>query len=154
MNFDALTDTDIQELIDMPKRVTNANARWKDNRGSRQKNYTVDGGDHLFRIYMRQNLFDQENFSCGLAVIKPNGEPLTLLRYNGSSHPHGDIKYACHIHKTTEHSIMIGAKPESFAKETSEYSSLDGALSSMVRDANISGILQLKPDQPDMFTNR
>jgi len=105
----------------------------------------------LFELYLRQNQMDIDNFSCGLSVIKPNGQRLTLLRYNGSNHSHGDITFACHIHKATEKAINEGKSPESHAKETDLYHTLVGALSHLVEDANIGGLPKLKTDEPDLF---
>ena len=151
MNFSQLTDSDIHSLVSMPKRVTNPAARWTTYPGHRQKNYAVQGGDLLFNLYLRQSDLHQNNFSCGLWLLKPDGEKLTLLRYNGSSHPHGDIHFKCHVHKATEAAISKGKKPEHYATETDEYHSLNGALFCICQDANISGLRDLKPDEPDLF---
>jgi len=151
MNFDALTDSDIKYLINLPKQVKNPNIRWAVKPSHRQKNYKVVGDDYLFELYLRQGIMDVENFSCGLSVIKPDGQRLTLLRYNGSNHIHHDIQFSCHIHKATEHAINIGRKPESFAEKTEIYHTLDGALYHLVRNADIKGLLALKADEPDLF---
>ncbi len=78
MNFDALTDSDIKYLVGLPKQVKNSNIRWAVKPSHQQKNYKVVGGDYLFELYLRQGLMDVENFSCGLSVIKPDGQRLTL----------------------------------------------------------------------------
>lgn len=52
MNFDALTDKDIAELINLEKKVKNPGSRWSENRGNRQRNYNVSGGDFLFSKQM------------------------------------------------------------------------------------------------------
>ena len=154
MNFDSLTDGDISALIQMPKRVVNPSAKWRAVRGSRQKSHKVQGEDRLFQLFLRQNEYDQRNFCCGLSVVKPDSQHLILLRYNGANHPHGDIEYACHIHRATESAITAGLKAESFAAHTDEYSTLDGALFCVCRDANIEGLAGLKPDQPGLFNHR
>lgn len=151
MNFDELTDKDIDSLIAIPKMVSNPNARWLDNRGSKQKNFELTSKHYLFTLYLRQNTFDEEHFSCGLAVIKPDGQRLTLLRYNGSNHPHGDILYECHIHKATEKAMQAGKKPDNHATKADRYHSLNGALYCLCNDANISGLPNLEADQPDLF---
>jgi hypothetical protein len=151
MNYDALTDTDIEALIATPKRVKNPSARWRDGRGSKQCNYNLEAGDFVFLLYLRQNTFDAEHFSCGLTLVKPDGQKLTLLRYNGSNHLHGDIKYACHIHKVSEKGMVAGKKPDRYAKETVKYHTLDGALFNLCQDANITGLANLKADEPDLF---
>lgn len=75
---------------------------------------------------------------------------MTLARYNGSSHPHGDISYRPHIHRATEKAILAGRKPESEAEETNRYRTLQGALACLVKDFNVMG-LQTQRDQPRMF---
>ncbi|MGI9229819.1 MAG: DUF6978 family protein [Gammaproteobacteria bacterium] len=149
MNFDSLTNNDIKNLIEMPKLIENPSAQWKTFRGSQQRNYTARGNGYLFRLFERQNKKDTDNFSCGLGVVKPDSQLLILLRYNGCSHTHGDIKYACHIHKATEQAIVDGKKAESFATPTDEYRTLKDALYCLCRDANISGLVDLQ--QPNLF---
>jgi len=79
-----------------------------------------------------------------------SGETLTLARYNGSSHRHGEIEYACHIHRATEEAIREGRKPESHAEQTTRYHRLSGALDCLVNDFHIEG-LETQPDQPELF---
>lgn len=147
MNFNELTDKDIDALIKTPKKVTNSTINWIENRGSLQKNYKLTSNNFIYTLYLRQNLFDKEHFSCGLSVLKPDNKKLTLLRYNGSNHPHGDIMYECHIHKATEQAIKEGKKPESHAIKTDRYFTLQGALYCLCQDANITGITDLKADK-------
>lgn len=151
MDFDNLTEIDIERLISLPKKVVNPNTRWVELRGSKQINYQLKAEGFSFSMYLRQNTYDLEHFSCGLVCIKPDGQKLSLLRYNGSNHPHGDILYACHIHKATERAIREGKKPDSYAEQTDRYHSLDGALFCLCEDANISGLPDLKADHPDLF---
>lgn len=151
MNFDQLTDKDIDDLIRLPKRISNPAARWQDKPGHRQRNFNIVASNHSFILYLRQNLFDDKDFSCGLKVIKPDGQPLTLLRYNGGGHIHGDIKFACHIHMATEQAILSGSKPESHAEATAQYRTLDGALACLLEVACIDGLNNTKKDEPDLF---
>lgn len=151
MNFDQLTDDDIRALLALPKRVTNPTVRRQDKPGHRQRNFKVEGGDFSFELYMRQNQFDTVDFSCGLKIIKPDGQPLTLLRYNGGGHIHGDIAYACHIHRATQAAITAGKKPESHAEPTLAYRTLNGALAQLLEDAAITGLLHVAHDAPDLF---
>ncbi len=153
MNFEEPTDNELEQLRIMEKRVANPKAQWKDKPGHRQRNFLLDGDDYRFEIYMRQNMNDTKDFSCGLDVIKPDGTKLTLCRYNGSSHKHGKIPFRCHIHKATNEAIMKGWKPESHADETNRYRTLGGALYCLVNDCGISGLSNLNPDEPDMFEN-
>ena len=117
----------------MSKRVTNPGARWlekpKVRPAHRQRSFQLIGTsdrEDRFLIYQRQNLMDRHDFSCGIAYL-PRGAPqLTLARYNGPSHEHGDISYRPHIHKASERAIAAGKKAESGAAETSRFESLEG----------------------------
>lgn len=151
MNFDALNDAEIDQLIKLRKQVTNPNVRWTVKPGHRQRNFKLEEADHWFELYLRQSLFDEADFSCGLKVIKPDGQSLTLLRYNGAGHAHGEIKFMCHAHTATERAIRTGKKPESHAEIATRCRTLDGALYCLVRDANIDGLPNVGPDELDLF---
>jgi hypothetical protein len=98
----------------------------------------------------------EDDFSCGLSWIAPNGEPLTLCRYNGPSHNHPNrlenekLGYVCHKHKTTERYIDANKKPEGFATATTDYSTLKRALFFLLNECNISGISS-EPDLAQLF---
>lgn len=153
MSFESLTDQKISELLNCQKHLTNPNARAKMQDGHEQYNYKVkalDESGHMFEIYKRQNkrLGMEEDFSCGISWVAPNGETLTLKRYNGPNHNHpnhleGGVKlgYNCHIHITTEKYIRANRKPDGFATITDKYSTLDGALHCLVKDCNVTGIV-------------
>lgn len=88
--MDPLPQTKIDELLSMAKRIKNPNARAVPKGQHEQTNYQVIGPDEsfLFILYCRQNKNIRDDFSCGLSWNTPSGEVLTLVRYNGSSHPH------------------------------------------------------------------
>jgi len=165
MSLDTMTDDRILDLVNVPKRVTNPQARRRIENGYARQNFTVqseDGTLSTFEIYLRQNQRPemQDNFSCGLRWIAPNGESLTLRRYNGPSHRHGNrlenatLDFKCHIHFASEKYIQSGLKAEGFAEETNRYRTLEGALHCLVTDCKITGI-QTRPDaleQEDLFT--
>ena len=157
MNLKLYTDEEIAELRSTPKRVTNPNARWlkkpKLKPAHRQRNFKGSGKDReiRFSVYLRQNLTDENDFSCGISYRPRGSSSLTLARYNGSSHPHGDISYRPHIHRATERAIVAGRKPESEAEETNRFETLDGALACLVEDFNITG-LKTRHDEPRMFS--
>lgn len=153
------TDDELNDLGQLPKRVTNPGARWSEKPGvhpvHRQRTFratgtTEDDQQLRFLIYQRQSLRDQHSYSCGIVYRAPGGVRLTLARYNGSSHQHGDIRYQPHIHRATEAAITDGKKPEHAAEETTRYQTLEGALACLIEDFSLSGI-RANPDQPSLF---
>lgn len=162
-----LTDEQISSLLSAKKTVINPGAKWKEQRGSKQKNYSLESDDgHRFTLYIRQNVRLPHGFSCGLSLEHPIAGPVTLTRYNGSDHEHRNpldglkLEPACHIHMATERYMQAGRKPEHHAECTDRYTDLDGALRSIVEDCNIYGIrlaaIKAEPEtndnQPDMFS--
>lgn len=163
------TDEELQELREMPKRVTNPRARWSKKPTNKpvhnQRSFKVQSewktkiptlaGQvvYLFEIYQRQNLLDGKDFSCGIAYLPPGGSRLTLARYNGPSHQaHEDIVYRAHIHIATAAAMAAGKRPEHGATETNRYETLEGALACLLTDFNIAG-LTAKQDHPRLFPN-
>ncbi len=153
MTIRLYTDDELAKLRSMPKRVTNPGARWVTKPGHRQRNFQVTGREDLsasFAVYQRQSGSDTKDFSCGIAYLPQGGSRLTLARYNGSSHVHGDIAYHPHIHNATERSIADGRKPESEAEETDLYTTLDGAFRCLILDFQLQGIAVPPPDEPTL----
>lgn len=151
MAFESLTDDKIADLLNCPKRLTNPQARSKNKEGHEQINFKVtstDGSGHKYEVYKRQNLREEmeDDFSCGISWIAPNGETLTLKRYNGPNHDHPNhlekvrLGYTCHIHIATEKYIKANRKAEGFAEATKRYNTVEGALHCLVTDCKISGI--------------
>jgi hypothetical protein len=156
MAFESLSDDKIDDLLNCPKRLTNPQGRSKNRDGHEQFNYKVtatDGSGHEFEVYKRQNLRDdmEDDFSCGISWVAPNGETLTLKRYNGPNHDHPNhieknrLGLTCHIHIATEKYIKANRKAEGFAEATNRYNTVEGALHCLVTDCKISGI-QTTPD--------
>ena len=151
------TDEELEAFRSMPKRITNPRARWLEKpRGRpshRQRSFQASGGDDeqvRFLVYQRQNLEDEHDFSCGISHL-PRGAPsLTLARYNGPSHEHGDIVYRPHIHRASERAIAAGRRAESDATETGRFASLEGALACLLEDYNVSG-LDVSHDAPRLI---
>ena len=153
------TDDELRELGRLPKKVTNPGAHWSEKPSAypvhKQRIFqaTATTGDdrrHRFLIYQRQSLRDEPSYSCGIAYLPPGGPRLTLARYNGPNHQHGDIRYKPHIHRATEAAILAGRKPEYAADETTRYETLEGALACLIEDFRLSGI-RAKPDEPSLF---
>ncbi len=150
MTIRLYTDQELDELRSMPKRVTNPGARWASKPGHQQRNLQVIGLQDAaarFAVYLRQNEEDEADFSCGIGYLPQGGRRLTLARYNGPSHVHGDIAYRPHIHRATERAIAAGRKPESEAEETDLYTTLDGAFRRLILDFQITGITVPPPDE-------
>ena len=134
-------------LRSMAKRISNPRARWlekpKTRPVHRQRAFQVSGGsdgESRFLIYQRENLLDGLDYSCGILYLPRGGLSLTLARYNGPSHEHGDIAYRPHIHRASEKAIAVGRKPESDAEETERFETLAGALACLINDFNVTGI--------------
>ncbi len=147
MNDRLYTTAELDELRSMPKQVTNPRARWlekpKTRPAHRQRQFEARGRKNeeaRFSIYQRQNLVDDSDFSCGIAYLLPGGQRLTLSRYNGPSHEHGDIAYRPHIHCASEQAITAGRKPESEAHETDRFQTLEGALACLIEDFDLDGL--------------
>ena len=141
------TEAELDALRLMPKRITNPRARWlekpKGRPAHQQRSFQASGGgdeDVRFLVYQRQNLDDEQDFSCGIAYLPRGAQPLTLARYNGPSHEHGDIVYRPHIHRASETAIAAGRKTEADATETGRFETVDGALACLTEDFNVSGV--------------
>lgn len=112
MPFESITDVKIYELLSMAKKVINPRSRSKEKDGHEQYNYKLhsETEDVEFELYTRQNLHEgmEDDFSCGISWLAPNGESFTLKRYNGPSHKHKNqlegtsLDYKPHIHLSTE----------------------------------------------------
>jgi hypothetical protein len=134
--------------------VTNPHARWTEKPGHRQRNFQACGQQDesvRFSIYQRQNVRDDNDFSCGIEYIPRVGARLTLARYNGPSHRHGEIVYRPHIHRATAGAIAAGKKPESEAEETDRYANLEGALGCLAEDFRLQGLSISNNNQVSLF---
>jgi hypothetical protein len=159
MAFESLTDERIQQLLTMPKRVTNPTARQVEDANHEKRDYVVESsdGNERFKLFVRQNKTITDDFSCGLQWLPAGGESLILARYNGSSHEHPNrlegtkLSFVCHIHHTTERYLQANLKPEGFAAaEAATYKTCHGALHQLIVDCNITG-LDTEADHPELF---
>ena len=147
MDTRVYTDQELDVLRAVRKQVVNPRSRWTDKPATapahRQRSFKVVGEDDeasRFEVYQRQNLLDKDDFSCGIAHVPLGGSRLTLARYNGPGHEHGDIIYRPHIHRATVEAIAAGKKPEREAEETGRFTTLEGALACLIDDFNIGGL--------------
>lgn len=139
--------------------MSNPGSRWSekpsDHPVHRQRSFlaigtTANGQECRFSIYLRENIRDVANYSCGILYLPRGATKLTLARYNGSNHKHGIIHYKPHIHQATEHAIATGQRPENIAEETTRYRTINGALACLVDDFHVIGITT-NHDLPDLF---
>ena len=151
------TDEELDALRIMPKRIDNPRSRWSEKPAGapshQQRSFKARGGgdeQSVFEIYQRQNIQDDTDFSCGIVHVALDGSRLTLARYNGSGHEHGDILYRPHIHRATEKAIASGRRPEREAEETDRYQTLEGALACLLEDFSIAG-LRAEHDHPRLL---
>lgn len=145
------TKRELQNLRELSKTVTNPKVR-RHRKPTKCPVYeqltfevtgtTTYGMECRFLVYQRKCLRDAFNYSCGIVYLPPEGSPLTLARYNGPSHRHGDIKYKAHIHMATEDAIADGRRPESLAIETTRYRSIGEAFMCLAQDYKLSGFDQ------------
>lgn len=161
MGMETLTDEQIAQLLAVPKRVENPQARERQEGKHTRRDYRVvsEDGAHRFSLFARQSTRIADGFSAGLLWHAKSGEEVILLRCNGSDHPHPNkieqqrIEFQCHVHITTERYIQANRKPEGYAEATDAYRTLAGALHELARRANIRG-LTTEPDGPishDLF---
>ena len=159
MNSRLYADAELTELRSLPKRITNPRARWLEKPTGRpayrQRTFQASGQqdqESRFSVYQRQNLNDESDFSCGILYLPVGGSSLTLARYNGPSHKHGDIAYQPHIHRASEEAIAAGKKPESQAEATNRFQTLEGALACLIDDFNLIGVSAQHDDQLRMLS--
>ena len=155
MNTHLYSDKELARLKAMLKRATNPGARWQEKPSAapthRQRSFqVVSQTDVRFAIYQRENLADEDDFSCGIRYCPLGAAPIVLARYNGASHIHGEIAYCPHIHSTTAAAILAGRAPDFEASETDRYSTLEGALACLLEDYNVTGI-NAQRDEPRLF---
>ena len=158
MNNKLYTDGELTELRSLPKQIVNPGARWsekpRERPAYRQRTFQASGQqdeEARFSVYQRENLKDESDFSCGILYL-PTGSPsLTLARYNGPSHVHGDIAYQSHIHRASERAIAAGKKPESEAEASDRFQTLEGALACLMQDFNVTGLDAQNDDQLRML---
>ncbi len=81
---------------------------------------------------------------------KRGGKPISLVRYNGSSHVHGEIRYDYHIHQAAANAVESGRKIDSHANQTDRYKTVEGALACLIEDCQVSGI-DAKHDGQDLL---
>ena len=157
MTEQLFSDDELEHHRTAPKRITNPRARWVAKPGHHeQRNFEAvsEIDDRVrFRVYQRRNLDDDQDFSCGLAVIGSGGRPLSLMRCNGANHRHGTIHFRCHVHRATAGAIAAGRKADDQAEATDRYRTLEGAFAYLVRECRIQGV-PARPDEERLAIGR
>lgn len=148
--------SDIHTLSDMELEFFRTEAKRKAS-GSREKAKMGHSGrefeltselnpDRRFRLFIRQSTSNSAVFSVGLALILA-GSDLRLCRYNSDHHGHRNILEKqrlppmFHKHIATARYIAAGLDSDGFAEPATGYSTVQGALSRMLADCAIFGIL-------------
>jgi len=138
-----LSDQEIEELIQCPKRITEppkkemqlVDGHWRND----MKLQSVSEM-HEFSVFMRKNEDFEENFSIGLVYhareVRGN---IHLLRCNGPHGPHVlfDHHDRFHIHKADSKNLDSGMRAERNAYITKEYASFQDALGYFLKKCNI-----------------
>lgn len=143
-----MNDLEVNRLIEIEKIYSNGVLRWKTQKRSKRCDCILHANeiDGYFVLYARQNEIDIDNFSCGIKLVRPGKEDITLLRYNGSAHEHTNIlereviDFECHIHMATERYANTGYKIDHYATRTNEYIDLKGAIKCLILRSNIQGL--------------
>ena len=137
----------IEEFMQEHKVLPN---NWRNQLYKDEKLFVVGNYDNKFGIKIRQSSVYPLDFSAVLTVSIPlSNIEFRLRRYNGSTHPHpnpieGSVVNGFHIHYATERYQKRGDDEETYAKETSRFSDLDGALRCLFKDANFEEPPQLQ----------
>lgn len=145
----ALSDNDIHRLILSDKTIHSSS--YFDLQNSMKakgphKEYEVvakstKGEDFLIKV--RQSTLNPLDFSAILCYIIPHSNTLfRLKRYNGKSHEHrnkieGTIFYDFHTHTATERYQEQGFYEDAYAEPTGNYSNLNGAIDTMMKECQI-----------------
>jgi hypothetical protein len=146
MDFQTLSDIQLDAMRRAFKTITNPAARWVTKGGHREKNYAlhdVDSPQETYRVFLRVSASNASAFSVGLARVYSPDEVLVLVRYNGPYHPHRNIlegtkvPVGYHKHLTTQRYIAAGLDPTGYAEPISDYNRVDGAFDCLCRDCGV-----------------
>ncbi|HDR9046246.1 hypothetical protein [Burkholderia vietnamiensis] len=165
VDFLLLTDADLTEMRQTPKRIVNPSARWVSKGSHRQKDFNVIAErdpEEKYRVFLRISEHNESVFSAGIMRIFSSGETLVLARYNGGYHPHRNViertkvPAVCHKHTATERYIQAGHDPDGFAEPITGYNTVDGAFEMLQRECGFDQAPPMIPPaptpiQPDLF---
>lgn len=155
------SDDEISALITCPKVIADPPSRqMKEERGHRRSGMTLRSKDNQFefRVFMRQSLEFEEDFSVGLDYIpRDEAGSICLLRCNGKhgghqAHPH-HLSY--HIHTVKAEDITAGIRLERHIEITEKYASFYDAIRLFISLINLEGAEKYYPfitGQKDLFS--
>ncbi len=164
-----LTDREIQDIIELPKRITSKTPAegYVEESGSRRCSLELEaipGNGAKFRVFTRQNIEFIENFSIGLRYQTGDRAlgMIALVRYNG---PHGDTSrqsdghfFKSHTHLMTAAEVASGnSQPQERHREiTDRYSTYEEALRVFFDDIAVVNYDKHFPEslQPRLFDGR
>ena len=138
-------DEEIRRLIAMPKEWEGSGdlPRLRRKRGHAEAEARLTAEDRLvFRVLVRRSTENKGSFSAILMVQVPGSTRwFRLLRFNGS-HWHrnqieGDRFRGLHIHRATERYQAAGQREDGYAEVTDRYADYEGAVSCLMKDANL-----------------
>lgn len=140
-----ITDMEIKKWLASPKTIVEKETMQMKN-GMKKRNIKLkDNKNNFYQIYLRQNIQNKNDFSCGLSLELENKTYFTLVRCNGNSHIHTNslekekLEYCFHIHLATEKYIKAGKKADGFAEKTDEYDTIEKACQFLLKKCNIGG---------------
>jgi hypothetical protein len=149
MDFQTLSDIDLDAMRRAPKMIANPAARWMPKGGHKEKNFLLrhsTSPTETYRVFVRVSSSNVGVFSVGLARTFSADEVLVLVRYNGAYHSHRNVlegtkvPAAYHRHMTTQRYIRARLDPSGYAEPISDYNSADGAFDCLCRDCNIAPV--------------
>lgn len=156
-DISALSDKELEFFrVEIKRKASASREKAKMGHSGREYELTSElNPDRRFRLFIRQSTSNSGVFSVGLALVLEGGD-LMLCRYNSAHHGHRNILEKQKLHATfhkhiaTARYIAAGLDPDGYAEATTGYSTAQGALSQMLADCAILGILPTQATE-DLF---
>lgn len=146
------TDEEVSALIKCAKVIIDPPLKQaREERGSRRNGMIIQSKDkqYRFRVYIRQSVEFEEDFSVGLEYLpKDEAGSFTLLRCNGKHGGHEAFPHHLnyHIHTVKAEDINAGIKTERHIEPTLEYASFLEAISYFLSFINLEGCEKYFPE--------
>lgn len=138
-----MTDDDIRKLIEVPKRPF-GEPHLRVTRPE-YENLRCELRSELGTFFVRAQWDRDDHLSFSAILLYGEDERLILRRYNGNAHEHTNVlekerlPETFHIHTATQKYLESPKKvrAEGYAKVTTRYNSLDGALGCLFSDCRV-----------------